>query len=358
LLIMKKLIKGIAYLLLLVLIVVGGYVGYAFAFYHRIPDNQALEPTCKNDNPLPYEETLSIVTWNLGFGAYSADYSFFMDGGTESRAFSEGAVWANINTAVATLKALDPDLIALQEVDIGSTRSYQVDQSAVITKAFDSKDSVFAQNYDSVYLMYPFNQPHGKSRSGLLTLTDSHIDSSLRRQLPVEGGFRKFLDLDRCYSISRIPVSNGKTLSLFNLHLSAYTADGKITAQQLNMISEDIQKEYDDGAYVIVTGDFNRDLYGNADEIFGFDFSDLTWAQPVDAASLPKCVSIVSSLDEAAPIASCRLADAPYEPGVSTVLTIDGFIGSDNIEVVSCRVVDEGFAVSDHNPVEMVFRFR
>ena len=35
------------------------------------------------------------------------------------------------------------------------------------------------------------------------------ITSALRRSLPIETGFTKLLDLDRCYSVSRIPVDGG-----------------------------------------------------------------------------------------------------------------------------------------------------
>ena len=50
----------------------------------------------------------------------------------------------------------------------------------------------------------------------------------------------------------------------------------------------------------------------------------------------------------------CRVAEAPYNPQ-QFVLTIDGFIVSDNVRVISTQVDDTGFAYSDHNPVEVVF---
>ena len=39
------------------------------------------------------------------------------------------------------------------------------------------------------------------------------------------------------------------------------------------------------------------------------------------------------------------------------MLTVDGFMVSGNVEVESSKVLDIGFAYSDHNPVEMVFHF-
>ena len=69
----------------------------------------------------------------MGFGAYSADYSFFMDGGTESRAWSEERLTANIERIGAFLQQQDADLYLLQEVDRDSTRSYHVDEVAMLT---------------------------------------------------------------------------------------------------------------------------------------------------------------------------------------------------------------------------------
>ncbi len=104
----------------------------------------------------------------------------------------------------------------------------------------------------------------------------------MRRSLPVETGVTKLLDLDRCYSVSKIPVSNGKALCLYNLHLSAYTSDGKIADEQLELLLSDMQAEYEAGNYVIGGGDFNKDLLeGGSEAYFGVSTEDYTWAQPL-----------------------------------------------------------------------------
>lgn len=66
-------------------------------------------------------------------------------------------------------------------------------------------------------------------------------------------------------------------------------------------------------------------------------------------------LTLVNSLDEADPIPSNRIADGPYVKGETFVSTLDGFIVSDNVKVTACRVIDEGFKCSDHNPVVMQF---
>lgn len=252
-------------LLLALVLVVGGYVAYVMLDYYRVEDNQELLCVQRSDAALEADEELTLITWNLGFGAYNDNYSFFMDGGTESRAFSKEICEANIQTAIEVLQAQDADIMLLQEIDVDGTRSHHVDQLAMLETAFaDSHSSVFAQNYDSGYLFYPFSEPIGANRGGILSLARAKIDGAVRISLPIESGFRKFFDLDRCYSVSRIPVSNGKTLALFNLHLSAYTADGTIATEQLRQMLAHMQREYDAGNYVVAGGDFNKDVWGDS----------------------------------------------------------------------------------------------
>lgn len=351
---LKKLLCILLCLFLAVAIIVAGYVGYLLIDYSRIGD-MPLTVLSNSTEPLPIGEPLTVATWNLGFGAYSADYSFFMDGGTQSRARSAEAVHENIGGAIDKLQTLNADLILLQEIDIDATRSHHIDQRQLVLEAFPEASSTFAQNYDSAYLFYPLTEPHGASKAGQLTLARAGIDSAKRCSLPVESGLMKFFDLDRCYSVARIPVANGRTLCLYNLHLSAYTSDGVIATEQLKLLLADMQSEYESGSYVIAGGDFNKDLIGNSAEVFGVSGDDYTWAQPLPTELIPEGLSLVSSLDACSPIPSCRNADKPYVPGESFVLTVDGFIVSDNITVTSSQVEDEGFAFSDHNPVTMIF---
>ena len=350
---MKRILKAVLVILLVFILVVGGYVAYLLIDYHRLPDtDETLELVGETART---GEVYEIVTWNLGFGAYSSDFGFFMDGGTESRARSKDAVYDNLNHAAEVLEAENPDFMLLQELDVDATRTYHVDERALMTDRFSDWQGCFAMNYDSGYLFYPLMKPHGASKAGILTLSRRAIHRFARVSLPVETGLTRFLDLDRCYSKAYLPVENGKTLCLYNLHLSAYTSDGTIATEQLRLLLADMREEYAAGNYVVGGGDFNKDLLGNSDEIFGVSGEAYTWAQPLPEDVFPEGLKLVNSLDANAPVPSCRNADGPYQPGVSFVLTVDGFITSDNVKAVSCGVMDEGFAVSDHNPVKMTF---
>ena len=119
-------------------------------------------------------------------------------------------------------------------------------------------------------------------------------------------------------------------------------------------IMADMYAEYQAGNYVIGAGDFNKDLLGNSGEVFGVSGEDYTWAQPIPTDLIPQGLRLVAPLDEAGPVPSCRNADRPYGPD-SFVLTVDGFVVSDNVAVLGSGVSDTGFAWSDHNPVYLDF---
>ena len=64
-----------------------------------------------------------------------------------------------------------------------------------------------------------------------------------------------------------------------SLHLSAYTSDGKIADEQLELLLCDMQAEYEAGNYVIGGGDFNKDLLeGGSEAYFGVSTEDYTKA--------------------------------------------------------------------------------
>ena len=211
----KKILKVLGIFLLIILVALIAYLIYLFASYHRIPDNQALKIEKTSDgtaaaDTLTTEKEYSALTYNVGFGAYTPDFSFFMDGGKSSWAKSKESVESDIQGAGELVASKDPDFALIQEVDLNSTRSYHVDEYSILKDTIPSYNTVFAQNYDSAFLFYPFTQPHGRSRSGLALFSKYPVTDSLRRSFPISTSFSKFFDLDRCYSISRVPVDNGK----------------------------------------------------------------------------------------------------------------------------------------------------
>lgn len=375
----KKVIKITGIILLALVIVLAAYIIYLYASYHRIPDNQELQveeisQNTEAGNELTTEKNYSALTYNIGFGAYTPDFSFFMDGGKSSWAKSKDSVKETIKGAGELVASKDPDFALVQEIDLDATRSYHVNEYSILKENIPAYNCVFAQNYDSAFLFYPFTQPHGKSKAGLALFSKYPITGSLRRSFPISTSFTKFFDLDRCYSISRVPVDNGKELVIFELRMSAYGNSDAIREGQIRMLSEDMQKEYEAGNYVICGGDFNHDLKAADTQSKASDASNNTqtdsgdsaepesWAYPFPRSELPEhfsfCLDQLSEDEKNNLWNSARNADMEYVPGETYTVTLDGFIISDNVECTKYENVNTGYSYSDHDPVYMEFQLK
>ena len=361
----KKVLIAAGAVVVALVLAVGAYAAYVMGSYYRLDDSLALVV----DAPLAGEaqagidaqeaEQLTVVAANLGFGAYDAAFDFFMDGGSGSVARSADAVRQNITASAEAVLAEQPDIVLFQEVDVDGTRSHHVDEYALLRDELPEFASVFAQNYDSPYLAWPPYAPHGANKAGLATFSTYELFDPLRRSLPISEGLSKLVDLDRCYSVCRIDAVDGKQLVVFNVHLSAYGADEDIMHGQREMLFADMRAEREAGNFVIAGGDFNHDMIGVSNEVYGNQTEvQESWAMPFPFESVPDgfAVAAKEQLDAGvfASAATCRDAGRPYD-GTNDRWVMDAFIYSDNIRCLSCETLDLDFAYSDHNPVVMRF---
>ncbi len=377
---MKKAVKITAIVLAsiigLFILIVAGYVIYVAAQYYRIDDNTALEVsgTAEYDK-VSLDTKYSVMTYNLGFGAYSPEYSFFMDtgvmndgtavAGIYAKGMNEGDVRKNVNGQISIAKQRYADFNFFQEVDEKADRSYHINMREEMSEALTQYCASYALNFHTANLFYPFSDPIGQSVSGILTLSRYKIESSSRRSFPITEAFPdKFFDLDRCFSLSYVPIDGSdKHLTLLNLHMSAYDEGGKIRAKQLEMLNAVLAEESANGNYIVAGGDFNHCLIAD-----GFDSDDEALNYFKSEQKVPDWVKnsilhereISEGFKIVAPknAATCRGADIPYTEGVNYSTVIDGFIISDNIEIIKYETVDTAYAYSDHNPVYFEFKLK
>ena len=355
---LKIILKVILSIVIILVLVVGGYFAYVFLSYSRIEDYQVLEPGgTAAKTTVSTGTTYTIVTQNIGFGAYSQDFTFFMDGGKESWGRSEKEVTDNVNAGATTVLSFVPDFALFQEVDFDSTRSYHIDQSKLLLEKFNNYAFTTAVNYHSAFLMYPLTKPHGSSYSEIMTLSKYAITTGIRRSLPISTGVSKLLDLDRCYSKSRVAVEGGKELVLYNVHLSAYGNSDEIRTAQMTMLFNDMKEEYEAGNYCVCGGDFNHDFTGTSTQDLnsGAGTTEFGWAQPFPAELLPDCITRCTNYANDTLQPTCRNCDEPYKEGNFTII-VDGFLVTAN---VTCERVENhytAFTYSDHCPVAMQFK--
>ena len=362
----KRILKILLIIVLVLAFIVGGYIAYMLGTYYRIDDHFATEVQNNQASTLELGRDYTAATYNIGFGAYTPDYSFFMDEGVmndgtpttgvHGTAVSRESVEACTAGAIQVMSDIAPDFALFQEVDTDSTRSYQVNQQAAIESAFASYGSTFAVNYHSSFLAYPWPEMHGIVNAGLLTLSSMHVDSAERRSYPVDEAFpTKFFDLDRCFAVLRLPVENGKELVLINSHMSAFDEGGLIRAQQLEMLNGVLAEEYAKGNYVVAGGDWNHALCGSVD-LYPSQQQIPAWVSVLEESNLAEGFHAVRAVNLSS-VPTCRGSDIPYEQGVTYTTTVDGFIVSDNVDATA-ENIDAGFTYSDHNPVKLTFSLK
>lgn len=375
----KKAIKITAIVLAAIIgataLTAGGYVAYVALQYYRIEDGMPLEIENAQTAVMRTGEIYGVTTYNLGFGAYSPEYSFFMDtgvmkDGTEvsgiyAKGMSKEDVRKNVDGQIALSKAKNADFYLFQEVDERADRSYGIDMRAELAGALDGYCSTYARNFHTAWLLYPFNDPMGTTNAGILTSSKFRAESAVRRSFPLTDQFiDKLFDLDRCFSVHYFPIADSeKQFVLINLHMSAYDKGGTVRAQQLAMLNEVLQTEREKGNYVVAGGDFNHCLIADRFEndeaalsAFPSEQETPEWVKNSVLHNRELATGFRLAADETE--ATCRGADIPYRKGVNYTTTIDGFILSENVELVSVKTVPTEYAYSDHNPVTMRFCFR
>nr|HPN61093.1 endonuclease [Bacilli bacterium] len=137
--------KTLMITLVTLILVMGAYVAYVSIQYHRLDDELVLNVHNNNSQIVDVNNEYVIMTYNIGFGAYNHDFSFFMDTGemlsgekmkgTKAKAEDKRVVENNTNGAIELVKTVEPDFLFLQEVDVAANRSYFVDQYALFSQA-------------------------------------------------------------------------------------------------------------------------------------------------------------------------------------------------------------------------------
>ena len=294
-------------------------------------------------------DTLTLISWNIGYAGLGSEMDFFYDGGTRVRPDPEyfNECQDDIMQMIRSLKGAD--FILLQEVDKKSKRSYFYDQAEIIGQMSDDYCFLFGVNYNVRFVPVPLGRPMGKVTSGIMMLSRFIPEYSARISLP--GRFKwpkRLFMLNRCITYSRFPLTNGKHLVMINVHNSAFDETGKLRQEEMGKITELITEEYREGNYVIAGGDWNMNPPGFRKELITGDsvFTVRHGYAKDDGIGGWQWV-----WDPKAP--TNRDVSKAYIRGETGTTILDFFLLSPNIEMLEVRTDHLEFLSSDHNPVTM-----
>lgn len=348
---MKKVLKIIGIVFGIIILIPVLFIGYLRITMYSPEAEEAVEYT-SGSRTVSAGDTLSILTFNIGYGGYNKEEDFFMDGGEGVLPESSAKVMENLAGIASVINEEACDVVFVQEADIDSHRSYNNNEVAYLSSSI-GMPFAFACNYKVAYVPYPI-PPMGKVYSGLVNYSAFDVREAVRYALPDTAPWYMSMGyLKRCLLVERIPVQDSdRELVLVNLHLEAYTEEEKRDAQ-MKVLSDLIEEEYAKGNYVIVGGDFNQEFEGNDNPPV---LSETGWLPgEVKLSEVPE--GFFLAVADNAP--SCRSLEEPFTDNeTSQVYIIDGFLVSNNMDVRSVKIIDRGFEYSDHNPVRLEVRLR
>ena len=356
---MRRVWRWLRWPLLVLALYLGGILTYGTLTDWQPSGVDPLTPSAGQrsaDNFLP-DSLLTLVTWNVGYAGLGADDYFYYNRGdffwTDLGKARTPA--ANVDRYVAgqrqTLASTRSDFFLLQEVDSASRRSHYRNQLAGNRAILPDYAAYYAPNFQARHVPIPVFQPwdhYGAVSSGLLTLSRFQPLRAERVQLPGEFPWpTRLFQLDRCALRQVYSTRDGRELVLYNVHLSAYDADGSVRRQQMDYLRGRVLEDYRQGRYVIAGGDWNQLPPGvnwftfnptvERTELLpavAFDYLPAGWQWAYDPAG-----------------ATVRDSDAPYSAHTSQRSLIDYFLLSPNLRIRDVKTIDQAFRFSDHHPV-------
>ncbi len=350
--VLAKIIKILFSMLGLLAVAVVALFGY-LTFREYKPDEQevlAIDSNVQSQNVPKSGDTLTIMSWNIGYGALGDNADFFMDGGSSVKTADKVRVHRNLSEMANVIREKNPDILFLQELDRNSMRSHHIDElpELKVAASLGSTDSSFAYNFKVDFIPYPI-PPIGTVNSGIATFSKYSVDQAVRIQLPCPFSWPvRLANLKRCLLINRISIDEEHDLVLINLHLEAYD-EGEGKVEQTRVLRQILEEEAAAGNYVIAGGDFNQ-TFSSVDSSM-YPEQEGTWqCGLLDESEFTEEFSFY--MDNQVP--SCRSLDQPYvnaDKENFQYYLIDGFIVSNNLKVDRMETVDLDFTASDHNPV-------
>jgi endonuclease/exonuclease/phosphatase family metal-dependent hydrolase len=349
-----KRIAGWFFLIVLVILFIGiGFMVYTTLTEYK-PDNITLlgihKPAVKITPDT--KDELNILTWNIGYAGLGKEMDFFYEGGKMVRPTTELNKGYLENILNEVKRADTTDFIFIQEVDQRAKRSHFTDQVEAFQNKMNDYYTVFGVNYDVPFVPIPTMEPMGRVKAGQMTLSKMAPDSAIRYRLHETYTWPKRLFLlKRCFIHTQYTLPSGKILSMINLHNSAFGDAVEARKQDLIALKQLMYTLWAKGHYVIAGGDWNQnppgfdpDLIKDGNKAYAFEhvpvsFSPKGWTWATDPSK-----------------ATNRDVNEPFVKGGTKATTIDFFIVSPNVSIVSVNTNSNGFVNSDHQPVALKVR--
>ena len=211
--------------------------------------------------PLP-KNRFKILSWNVQYMA-SKNYVFFydlLDGNGPDIMPKKEDTLKTLNRVVDVIVSENPDVIMLQEVDVGSKRTYYENQVQMLLEKLKKFGYIY---YTDAYYWKSKFVPHPKILGAvgmkLVIFSKYPILKAYRYQLPLMEAdiLTKQFNFKRAILEAVIDFGNGNLVSVMDTHLDAFAQGSDTMKKQIAYVNNLLSKKEKKGEKWLIGGDFN-----------------------------------------------------------------------------------------------------
>lgn len=261
----KTLLKTSAALILLAVLIIALFIGWAWQSVYIYPEVEPANYSCDaSAEKWNADRPLKVLSYNVQYMA-SKNYFFYYDGqyegkpGPDSRPDNKDISWT-IEQVAQIIREQNPDIVLLQEVnDENDSRTHNRDQITELQAGLG--ELAFPCEARALYWQSDFI-PHqnimGSVSMHLSTLSRYAISSATRYQLPKEQSYalRERFYFQRAILETRIGEDD-HTVSLLNTHFDAWTKGSDLSQRQVDKAMSIVDNLENRKIAWIIAGDFN-----------------------------------------------------------------------------------------------------
>ena len=324
---MKKVFRFLMFLLIGIVLFIIVFFFWASSPNYPIED---YSKTMTNNyvQKIETDSIYSIVTYNIGY----------LSGMTNNKAIAKPKLLFENNLKIVKneFNSLNTDIIAFQEIDYASARSFYTNQQNEIAK-LGYNYIAKAVNWDEKYVPfpeYPFSMHFGEMLSGQSIISKYPIKDHQRivlERVKDNPFYRDALYLERLAQIVTV-IIEGKELVLINVHLEAFDKPTRI--KQLDFVLELFNK-YKITNPTILLGDFNSD--------------------PDEDNS---AINQLFALEDVGNAAFGEVYEYTFNTAIPYKRIDYIFYTKNTIEMTDSKVLKQFGQASDHLPVELRFKLK
>jgi len=250
---LRRLIHGLLWTLLILL---GAFAAFFFWASSGDSDEREVAPGLLLENPKAPPAPASVpelrvLAFNIGYGRGPA--------GDASGPWTEAHIRAQLDGIAAQIRDSGSDLVFMQEVDLESARSHDIDQGRYLLEATGLRYASCVITWERNYVPFPYWPPskhYGAMKSGQCLLSRFPILASTRHRLPQPDSnpwWRNRFYLNRAIDHAKVQIAD-HPWDVFNVHLEAFDVPNRMDhAHRLAALVAAVP----DKSRVIVAGDFN-----------------------------------------------------------------------------------------------------